>query len=433
MYLFQVSLIKTASIASNVFDGIKNYTRPVKETPKDNPTKIIELPAIVTASDLIQAQVNNKIPEPKIKRGIKRDHLTQQSMTSFVISTNISIIENEECVTKKPKIANTDSDMEISSDDDVQIIENITVDDTQHNCQPILIEESPTQEKTNDANQTLYYQTTSAIIRRPKIGIASNLFKNNYETSSSSHDPPSKSVINVDSDYIVTNNIPPTYQDKQINLASNNICTNSSKNVKDQENDLLLYPHHKFQTQDKEVNDIFNELSEILETSSDYEKNMTKQQNELPSSQKQKDLKQPSVEHKLQQNSEVPSTKSNLNNLFGEDSEDESKILMGDVKKKSLGVRLGMPSNVNNTLKTKTKSHESIKTIKNKTEDPNNKQKKFELSELVVNLLNPYYKNNVFKTKELFKFMAREIVHKLLESNSHPGKLMYFMQKYNLK
>jgi len=120
-----------------------------------------------------------------------------------------------------------------------------------------------------------------------------------------------------------------------------------------------------------------------------------------------------------------------LNNLFGEDSDDESKLAVVDVKKKSLGVRLGMSSNVNITIKTNKNSQESMKINKNKTEDPNNKQKKFELSNLVVKLLNPYYKNNLFKTKELFKFMARQIVHKLLESTSHPGKLMCLMLEKN--
>ncbi|VVC35974.1 Helicase, C-terminal,P-loop containing nucleoside triphosphate hydrolase,ATP-dependent DNA [Cinara cedri] len=408
-----VSLIKAASIASNVFDGIKNYTRPVQEEPKENPTKTIELPPIVTASDLIQAQVNNKIPEPKIKRGIKRDHLTQQSMTSF-ITTNQPIIENEECVTKKPKIENTDSDMEISSDDDVQIIEDVTVEGSQNNCQPIIIEESPTQEKTNNVNEAFYHQTTSANVQRPNIGIASSLFQNNYETYNSTYDPSSKDLIKVKSDYAI-NNIPHTNMDRQLNLASNNTCTNSLKNVKDQENDPS-YLHHKHQSKEKDVNDIFNELTAILETNSENENNKTKKQNELSLSQKQKDLKQPSVEHRSQQNIEVPSSKCSMNNLFGDDSEDESKILVGDVKKKSLGVRLGIPS------KTKTKSQEPVKINKYKTEDPNTKQKKFELSELVVNLLNPHYKNNVFKTKELFKFMAREIVHKLLESNSYPDE-----------
>jgi len=85
-----------------------------------------------------------------------------------------------------------------------------------------------------------------------------------------------------------------------------------------------------------------------------------------------------------------------------------------------------MSTNVNNTFKANKNSQDTMKTNKNKTEDPNNKQKKFELSNLVVKLLNPYYKNNLFKTKELFKFMARQIVHKLLESTSHPGKLIYY-------
>lgn len=371
------------------------------------------MPPIVTASDLIQAQVNNKIREPKTKKGIKRDHLTQQSMTSFVVSsTNIPTTENEECVKKKPKIGNTDSDMEISSDDDVQIIENNNIDNSQYNGQTIIIDESPTQDEPNEEDS--YCQTTSANAQR------SNLYINNNESYSPTNDPSSNDAIDVESDYIVTNNISHTYQDRPINQASNNICTNSITYVTNQENDIL-HSHHTFQSQDKEVNDIFNDLSDILETTSDNEKNLIKKQNELSFIQIQKDLKQPSVDHRLQKNIEVPSS----NNLYGEDSDDDCRIIEEDVKKKSLGVRLGLPSNINNAFKIKTKYQEPIKTIKNKTEDPNNKQKKFELSELVVNVLNPYYKSNVFKTKELFKFMARKIVHKLLESTSHPGKLMY--------
>lgn len=376
------------------------------------------MPPIVTASDLIQAQVNNKIPEPKIKRGIKRDNLTQQSITSFVISsTDVPTTENEESVIKKPKIGNTDSDMEISSDDDVQIIENNNVDHhSQHNSQPTIIDESPTQDKQND--EALYHQTTSTNVQRSKIGITSNLFIKKNETCSSSNDI-SDDVIDVESDNIVTNNISHTYQDRPTNQVSNNICTNSIKNVKNQENDIL-HSYQTFQTQNKDDND----LSGILKTTSDNEKNLIKKHNEIPLIQKQKAFKQPSVEHRFQQYIEVPSS----NNIFDEDnSDDDCRIIEEDVKKKSLGVRLGMPSNVNNAFKIKTKSHEPIKTFKIKADDPNNKQKKFELSELVVNILNPYYKSNVFNTKELFKFMAREIVHKLLESTSHPGKLMYFM------
>lgn len=48
---------------------------------------------------------------------------------------------------------------------------------------------------------------------------------------------------------------------------------------------------------------------------------------------------------------------------------------------------------------------------------------KVELSKIIVLFLNPYYEHNVFKSRELFKFMAREIVHKLLTYPVLPGKL----------
>uniref|UniRef100_A0A2S2QW87 DNA 3'-5' helicase n=1 Tax=Sipha flava TaxID=143950 RepID=A0A2S2QW87_9HEMI len=425
-----VSLIKEETGASNIFDKIKNYTRPenLKEEPKENSTNKTELPSIVTASDLIQAQMNNKVPEPKIKRGIKRDHLTQQSMKSFVVpTTNLPTLENEECVTKKPKIANTDSDMEISSDDDVQIIESVDIDVSKNNSSPQIKEFHPLEKRHDVSNneckfkESSYYQT-SANMQIPKIVMASNLLKNNYESYSSMHNS-SKDLINSESEHIGVNNMLPSHQDRTNPHTFNKTCINKINNVQNQENGLLhsQFKSNKSQTSGKKINDIFNELSDILKSPSENGKKVTKL-NELALN--QKDLKRPSLDHRLstQHNIEVSSSKSNMNSLFGDDSDDESKILF-DIKKKSLGVRLGMSSNVNNTFKTSKKIHESTKTIRNKTEDPNNKQKKFELSNLVVSLLNPYYKNSLFKTKELFKFMAREIVHKLLESTSHPGKL----------
>lgn len=369
------------------------------------------------------------MPEPKIKRGIKRDHLQQQSIKSFVCpTTTTSVTENEECATKKPRIENTDSDMEISSDDEVHIIESTNIDEPPKLLTQTLLEDLYPDQQTTCLFETksiepLFYQTTSTNIQVPKIVMASNLLKSDHE-SGPTYDS-SKNFLNVKSDYLTMNNMPPTIQDQKIILTPNNTGPN---NIKINENGLshVNISNIKSQISEKNVAEMFKEISEIL--SSENEKNL--QLNKFPMHQKPKDIKQPSIEHRLpvQQNVEISATK-NMSSLFGEDSDDESKIAVVDVKKKSLGVRLGMSTNVNNTIKTNKNSQESMKTNKNKTEDPNNKQKKFELSNLVVKLLNPYYKNNLFKTKELFKFMARQIVHKLLESTSHPGKLIcYNMQ-----
>lgn len=442
--MFQVSLIKEETGASNIFDKIKNYTRPenINEEPKANSTNKTELPPIVTASDLIQAQINNKAPEPKIKRGIKRDHLTQQSMKSFVVSTsNLPVLENEECVIKKPKIVNTDSDMEISSDDDVQIIED-DIDVSKNNGLPQIEELHPPEKKHDVSNieskfkESSSYQTTSANTQFPKIVMASNLLKNNHESYSSIHDS-SKDLINLKSEHKGINNMLPSHQNRTNLHTSNKTCVSKINNVQVQENGLLhnQSKNNKSQISIKNVNDIFNELSDILKSPSENGKKVTKL-DELALN--IKDFQRPSLDHRLstQHNIEVSSSKSNMNSLFGDDSDDESKILLVDAKKKSLGVRLGMSSNINNTSKINKKAHESTKTNRNKTEDPY-KQKKFELSDLVVDQLNPYYKNFFFKTKELFKFMARKIVHKLLESTSHPGKLptnykyfFLYMHKY---
>lgn len=359
--------------------------------------------------------MKNNLPEPKIKRGIKRDHLTQQSMKTFlVLPTDTPISENEESVIKKPKIENTDSDMEISSDDDVQIIETGIIGDSK-NCLP-KIEELHSPEKKCDVSnlESLYYQTTSRNILPPKLFIASNLFKNNNESCDS------LSSINL---LNVPNNVPPIHlQEKQFIHKSNNTSTNSINNVIDLEKDIShIQPKNISQTPDKNYTDIFNEVTHIVDSSSEDDQNEIKPQNVFPANRKQNDLNRPSVEKRLPapHNIEVPSSKSSMNSLFGDDSDDE-KIPLVDIKKKSLGIRPGISLNVNATSKTDKKSIESFSTIKNKTEDQN-KQKKFELSNLVVSMLNPYYKNN-FKTKELFKFMARKIVHKLLESMSNPGK-----------
>lgn len=399
----------------------------IKEKSIGNSTKNIELPPIVTASDLILAQVKNKIAEPKIKRGIKRDYLTQQSMKSFLLQSSDTLIqENEECVPKKSKIDNTDSDMEISSDDDVQIIECTDINDSKYNS-PSKIEQLHSQEKKNDEfnidckfKEPLHHPTTSTKIQLYKI--ESNQPKNNYDSCNTVS---TKNILNVTCDDIALNK---ETQNHLFNHTSSNTCINNINNVKSQDNGLV-HSHSRKDSPlslEKNINDLIDEVTEIL--APENEVNILRQQRlQLPLKHKLVDVKQPTAEQRLsvEKNTKVPFSKSSINNLFGDDSDDESKIFnLADHKKKSLGVRLGMSSSVNNTFKKK--PHEPIKTIKNKTEDPIYKQKKFELSNLVVSLLNPYYKNNLFKTKELFKMLARQIVHKLLESNSHPGESVYF-------
>jgi len=390
----------------------------------------MEHPPIVKASDLIQAQIKNKIPEPNIKRGIKRDHLQQQSMESFVFPTTItSVTKNEECATKKPKTENTDSDMEISSDDEVHVIESNNIDEPHKRLSQCILEDLYPDQQTPSIYEPkfmeqLYCQHTSTNIQLPKIVMASDLLKSNHESSSTYES--SKNSLNVKSDFLGMNNMPPTIQDQKILLTTINTCPNS---IKLNENGFShIQPKtNKPKISERNVSEIFKEISEILTMSKpENDKNLTVQQNELPIQQKQKDIKR-SIGHKLLVHKNVEkSTTKKMSSLFGEDSDDESKTALVDVKKKSLGVRLGMSTNVNNTTKTNKNLHESMRINKNKTEDPINKQKKFELSDLVVKLLNPYYKSSLFKTKELFKFMAREIVHKLLESTSHPGKLIYY-------
>lgn len=358
-------------------------------------------------------------------------------MTSFLspnIATNTitnitsNIAENDECVPKKQKLNNTDSDMEISSDDEVQIIDDNIEDDSKHKC-PSNREELP--EKNLITNPNVYNLTMSTnIVQRPKIAIASNLFTNKpfNPTIDSSED-----LLHIENNHTKHNTsicVPPIHQENRsvLTVSTPSIIYSSSKDIaNNQENTLSSseFENINHKKCEKSVAEIFNELSAVVDISSDFEQTtVTLPQNELPSNLKQNDVEQSSVEPRLSvhQNVEESSSKGNMHCLFGDNSDDDdSKIPVVDVKKKSLGIRVGIPYSLNNTLKTN-KLHEPIKTNKNKTEDPNNKQKKFELSNLVVQLLNPYYKNNVFKSKELFKFLAREIVHKLLESTSNPGK-----------
>jgi len=52
-------------------------------------------------------------------------------------------------------------------------------------------------------------------------------------------------------------------------------------------------------------------------------------------------------------------------------------------------------------------------------------ERKSQFSVVVVNEMNPYYKRGVFATEELFRFMARTIVHRLMDSTRRPGKSAY--------
>jgi len=48
--------------------------------------------------------------------------------------------------------------------------------------------------------------------------------------------------------------------------------------------------------------------------------------------------------------------------------------------------------------------------------------KKFEWSKIVVRTLDPYYKERRFSNSKLFSFMARSIVHKIIESSAWSSK-----------
>lgn len=424
--MFQIQLIKEETKSSNVFDRIKNYSPPVniEEQSLADSSKNMKLPPIVTASDLILAQEKNKITEPNVKRGRKRDYLTQQSMKSFLLqSSNTPTQENDECVPKKSKIENTDSDMEISSDDDVQIIECTDINDSNHNSS-LKIEQLHSQDKKNDefyldCKLKEHHPPTPTNMQLHKI--ESNPRQNNYD----SYQPLStKKILYCLKDDLNLDKLPQVHLSNH--TSSNTISTNSINSVKNQENGLLHSSSRKDtpHSTEKNINDLIDEVNDILSPENEVN-DLTQHQNELSLNKKLIDVKQAKLGLSVDNNTKSTFSKSSINSLFGDDSSVENQILKwADLKKKSLGTRLGMSSSINSIIKKK--PYEPIKTIKNKTEDPITKQKKFELSNLVVNLLNPYYKNNVFKTKELFKMLARQIVHKLLESNSHPGKSVYF-------
>lgn len=332
-------------------------------------------------------------------------------MKSFLSDNNTPALENEECVKKKSKIESTGSDMEISSDDDVEIIENTDLSDLRHNCPPTLEERNNFSKSECQPQESLIHKPMSSCTLLPKIMTASDLLKNSYDPLRTVIDSP-KDLLNNKSDSVAMHHVPQNHMPLH---TANNTCSSSTS--KEEMNGLL----HNMYSQnnmipifDKNINDIFKEVSAILEPEKETELSLNQ-----------------NIEHRLpvRQSAEVSSLKCNMNSLFGDDSDDESKIPVGDTKKKSLGVRLGMSSNLVKSHKINSKSHEPVKTIKNKTEDPIYKQKKFELSNQVVSLLNPYYKNNLFKTKELFKILARQIVHKLLESNNHPGKFIVFNKR----
>lgn len=371
----------------------------------------------------------------------------------FPTTTTEQTSEVEECVTKKPKIDNSASDMEISSDDEVQIIENtnenfVQQDPSNSHIPNIDQLELHSQEKIYNASnaeckiqESSLFQTTSAIKQPPKIVMSTSLFQNNQAHFDSSLES-CKNMLAVESDSSATSNMPShsIEQDpRNFYKPPNTTCTYNLTNVQNPENGLSrIVPKVNQSESSFKIKDCLEMVRDMIEGKSETGKTLGKslinQQNKQSIHQKQKDLKRPSVEGKLnvQQNIEVSSSKNNMNILFGDDSDDDGKVPLVGLKKKSLGVRLGMSSNINSN-KTQKKSLESTKTHKFKTEDSNTKQKKFELSNTVVKFLNPYYKNNLFKTKELFKFMAREIVHKLLESSSHPGNFFFliFLKKLN--
>jgi len=60
-------------------------------------------------------------------------------------------------------------------------------------------------------------------------------------------------------------------------------------------------------------------------------------------------------------------------------------------------------------------------TTTNRTENHKVQLKKFEYSKVVLKKLTPYYKKNYFATKELFKFLAKSIVHRLIDTTVYPG------------
>jgi len=61
-------------------------------------------------------------------------------------------------------------------------------------------------------------------------------------------------------------------------------------------------------------------------------------------------------------------------------------------------------------------------TTTNTTENHKVQLKKFEYSKIVLKKLTSYYKKNYFATKELFQFLAKTIVHRLIENKFSPGK-----------
>lgn len=64
----------------------------------------------------------------------------------------------------------------------------------------------------------------------------------------------------------------------------------------------------------------------------------------------------------------------------------------------------------------------------------NIKARKFELSRIIVEGLSPYYNENYFVTRDLFKFMVKTMVQKILDSKIYQGKylisIVYFQCVY---
>ncbi|XP_050532250.1 ATP-dependent DNA helicase Q5-like [Daktulosphaira vitifoliae] len=415
-----ISEIKINTNKSSLFEKIENYTAPIndKKQIEANSPREVHLPAIVTAKELIQIHVDNKAIEPKIKRGIKRDYLTQQSMKSFVFPTNkinskdyITNENSNECVKKRSKLDST-SDMEISTDDEVKVIET-----------PLSIIEAG---NLNDFNKSVSINNNEKKITELSRSSLSNFVKKkDFEITTASNLLKNDTKLQNNIKVILNHQV----EKKKLNCNDSKknddiiYAKNSLNDLKNQKNSskLILSPKLSKNTKanDKEkkttsVNEIFDQLSEILK--SPIEKN---NKNTLREEEIQNDNQKQSPVNKILciETDTITPFKSNMASLFGEDSDDDIRMPVIDQKKKSLGIRIGVPLGI-----TDKKKNNKLKIASSKSINPKEKQKKFELSNAVVKYLNPYYKNNLFKNKELFKFTAREVVHKLLESTNDPGK-----------
>ncbi|XP_050435880.1 ATP-dependent DNA helicase Q5 isoform X2 [Adelges cooleyi] len=413
-----ISQIKSDTNTSTLFEKIKNYSSMSNNDKLSNvpsSSQCVILPPIITASDLVQTHVNNKKSDPIVKRGIKRDYLTQQSMKSFVFpcdKSKDSNQESDECVTKKAKYeTNTTSDMDISSDDEVQIIETpIDIIEIKDSSDDFDNKESCNEKSLDSCDKNNIDCNVSSSNEHPvlKITMASDLLKKANkkkrtksrfdvcsDTKSKSSRSVKKSPLIFDSEKTLTNNF--------------NLIQCSDKTTV---NDKKL-------SKSNDLNVILDQLAEIIEPLTEKKEcNSSKRKEATTTELKCDDYKRPAVESRLSDQSETCSTpfKSNMTSLFGDDS-DNDNVLVVDTKKKSLGIRLGVSNSNNEKRRQDCKPKNDSKLL-----DAKQKQKKFELSTKVITLLNPYYKQKLFKNRELFKFTAREIVHKLMDASNNPAE-----------